>query len=283
MSKYPLPPGSAAFEIVNVFLPARKINYVANFFTHPCAAPWYVYAELFLPAFAELFITLAEFGSGDILRMAAGRPQRRFLRKLFAKGTRVAPTSAAKAVKFFWKVDFVVQKAFFWWMIADLTIDGLYKWTTMVEKTIWCQGEGILQAEATDAAPACGPNWLPFTIPDVLQNTEPWFYVGLGVSLGPSSYHSILTVSVRQSSPFTPWRNYQIQLTVVAGGETHNFVSEPVDLKIGVATDVVIAGGWRIFQASTGTISWSHRIDPHLVPVVFIEKAHIVVADEGPF
>lgn len=283
LSKYPLPPGSAAYELLNIFVPARKVNYVIKFFTHPCAAPWYVYAELAAPAFAGMFITLLEFGRGDILRMSAGRPQRRFLRKLFRKGSRVAPTNAVNALKFFWRVDFVVQKAFFWWMIADLTVDGLYKWTTMVNETIWCTGEGILQAEVLNSAQPCFNAWTGFVIPDVLQNTEPWPYIGISVGLGPSSYHAILTLSVKSNSPFNPTKNFQVRFTVVSGGEVHIFDSAPVDLKLGITTDVSVTAAWRTFAASTATISWQWRIDNHFINFVNIDVAHVIVADEGSF
>ena len=283
MSKYQLPPGSAVYEILDVFLPVRKANYVIKFFQNPCAAPWYVYVELFIPAFAEMFITLIEFGRGDILRFSAGRPQRRIFRKLFAGAKRVTPKGAAGAVKIFWQTDLVVQRALFYWMIADLTIEGLYKWTTMVNETIWCSGEGILQAEVLNSSQACHDAWLPFVVPDVLQNTAPWFYDGVHCVVPPSSYHVVISMKAKANSTLNPRLNFQMRVRVTSGGVTLEDKTEPIDLKVGEPQDVMLGFGFRIFPATTGSIAWSWRIDTAGIPLINIDDCQLAISDDGPF
>jgi hypothetical protein len=140
-----------------------KVNYVIDAWTIACDAPWYIYVETLKPALLNAFITLITFGWDDVARGYArppdphsrrrsgkrGKGKGRGLRgipELGEMGGRNLPGSSAArgatwstGLKALWRIDSVAQMALFWWLVADVTIDFAFEFTSLLYETRWCQ------------------------------------------------------------------------------------------------------------------------------------------------
>lgn len=140
-----------------------KVNFVIDAWTTGCDAPWYIYIETMKPAALAAFITLITFGWDDVFRgyfRPRGLYSRRRTGKRRGKWARAKPrfpelgeetgkklpgATEMKGKKWsglgktLWRIDAVFQQAFFWWLVADVTEDFLFEWTSLLMKSYWCQ------------------------------------------------------------------------------------------------------------------------------------------------
>lgn len=140
-----------------------KVNYVIDAWMSPCQAPWYVYIETLKPALLAGFITLLTFGWDDVFRGWArpknlgkrrtGKRKGKFSRAIprfpevgeaigrqLPAGERIQRWSDPNVTKHLWRIDGHVQRAMFWWLIADITIDLAVNWTSQLYAVQWCAG-----------------------------------------------------------------------------------------------------------------------------------------------
>jgi len=139
-----------------------KINFVIDSWTTGCEAPWYVYIETMKPAALEAFIVLISFGWADVVR-GAFRPKglgRRTGKKKgkwgkYKPGFPEVGNTLGKSLPFaeqlddyikwsngfktLWRIDNLMQAAFFMWLVADVAEDFAYNWTSPLYDSYWCQ------------------------------------------------------------------------------------------------------------------------------------------------
>jgi hypothetical protein len=143
-----------------------KVNYVITSWARPCEAPWYIYIETLWPAALEAFITLLTFGWDDVARgyfrprglnmrrtkKGKGKWRRaipRFPELGEELGKRLPGAEEVKGEKWsalgktLWRIDTVAQRALFWWLVADVTVDFAYNWTSLLYETEWCQASAL--------------------------------------------------------------------------------------------------------------------------------------------
>ncbi len=139
-----------------------KVNYVIDSWAQPCDAPWFIYIETLKPAALEAFLVLISFGWGDVIRgrfrpkglgrrtgKRKGRWAKRLPRfpeigntigKMIPIGEQIEDfASAGNKTRFLWRIDNVLQGALFWWLVADVTIDFAFNWTSLLYETEWCK------------------------------------------------------------------------------------------------------------------------------------------------
>lgn len=144
----------------------EKVNFVIESWCQPCNAPWYIYIQTLKPALLAAFITLISFGWDDVLRGYARPPgtgrrtgkrkgKRRGAKPLrFPElgemiGDKLPGSSAAKeanwsnGAKTLWRIDSVMQLGLFAWLVADVTEDFAFNWTSALYETRWCQASGL--------------------------------------------------------------------------------------------------------------------------------------------
>lgn len=152
-----------------------KVNYVIDAWSVPCEAPWYIYIETMGPAALKAFITLLTFGWDDVLRgfwrprglnpRRTGKRKGKWRRAIprFPEigeeiGKRIPGADAVKGRQWgcggrnLWRIDTALQKGFFWWLVADVTNDFAFEWTSLLYKTEWCKAAdlGRFSAESLD-------------------------------------------------------------------------------------------------------------------------------------
>lgn len=140
----------------------QAVNYVIDVWAQPCEAPWYIYAETMWPAALDALITLATFGWDDVfrgyvrpksLRARRGKKGRGFRvrgvpirfpelgeligRKLPGQN-KMATTKYATPTKSLWRIDGVLQRGMFYWLLADIAVDFAFDWSSALYATEWC-------------------------------------------------------------------------------------------------------------------------------------------------
>lgn len=153
----------------------QKANGIIKFIENPCYAPWTVYIETALPALGTAVLELMDFGLGDVVRGAlrpkglrSGKHGRR--RKPRGKhfrgipeignliGSMIPGTERARGrhitagQRHLWLVDGALQRVLWYWLVADITLDFAYNWTSAIQKSEFCQkqGNGYAQSESKE-------------------------------------------------------------------------------------------------------------------------------------
>jgi len=133
---------------------------------NPCDAPWIVYIETAFPAFLDLLISFASFGLSDIARgyfrpkrartgMHGRKAKRSGKRK--PKGIpefgekvgknlpgyeRVSARKVSQGVHTLWRIDGVIQRLLWWWLVIDVVSEFLFRWTSQLYATEYCEKAG---------------------------------------------------------------------------------------------------------------------------------------------
>jgi len=144
----------------------EKTNFVIDSWTQPCEAPWYIYIETLAPALLEAFIVLMTFGWDDVGRgyfrphgLRTRRHRRRGRRprrpgggipelgeeigKRLPGAKKVKGRKWSQTGRTLWAIDTTIQRGLFWWLVADVTNDLAYNWTTLLYETEWCAGSAL--------------------------------------------------------------------------------------------------------------------------------------------
>jgi len=150
----PPPPGDPGFF--------DKVNYVIDAWSRPCEAPWYIYVECLKPAALNAFITFITFGWSDVARGFArpkglnkrrsGKRKGKWNRRIprFPEignmlGSHLPGSDAARSAnwsigaKALWRIDGIAQHFLFWWLVADITNDFAFEFTSCLYETRWCE------------------------------------------------------------------------------------------------------------------------------------------------
>lgn len=175
-----------------------KVNYIIDAWVIACDAPFYMYVEALKPAALKAFITLLTFGWDDVLRGFArprglgtrrtgkrkGKWRRALPRfpeigdtigKALPFGHEVRGANWSQAGKALWIIDTDIQQGLFWWLVADVTLDFAYDFTSVLYASRWCewQSRGKFSWHTVGDSPIPGGIWLNLTI-DVIDYQQPW-------------------------------------------------------------------------------------------------------------
>lgn len=194
-----------------------KANFVVDFVDNPCDAPWTVYFETALPAAGRAVLMVLAFGMDDVIRGYArpggrrnpyhrrkGRKGRLRIRGIPELGEAVgshlpAPESfktrsVTQGVKNLWIVDGVMQRALWYWLLADIISEFLYEWTTTISKTEFCKGRfgSNLLAEGAGGSAIAIVGWMAILLPNVRYETGTTAWNVASGSIGPGLFNIAL-------------------------------------------------------------------------------------------
>ncbi len=221
-----------------------KVNYVIDSWAQPCDAPWYIYIETLKPAALEAFIMLLSFGWGDVIRgrfrpkglgrrtgKRKGRWAKRLPRfpeigntlgKLIPIGEQIEDFSTAGLKsRFLWRIDNVIQGALFYWLVADVTIDFAFNWTSLLYKTEWCKasGRGRFAYHNNPFPGKSAGVWhkQAYASKDYEYPLPVWLFDGGGTGAYPCTV--IASVEFRPYLAFAPPTNVQVKIFNPITGE----------------------------------------------------------------
>jgi len=281
----PVPPGDLGYF--------DKVNYVIDAWSRPCNAPWYIYVECLKPAALEAFITFISFGLGDVARGFA-RPRglnKRRSGKRKGKWSKFRPrfpeignmlggalpgseqvkgrrwSTAGKAL---WRIDGVAQRFLFWWLVADITIDFAFNFTSCLYETRWCEAsskgrfswqKGLVEVAAPDI-------WNNMAFIDLdYQFPNPFWNTTFG-DTGPNGATIAFALDYEPLFPGAPPTSYETRLIDRDTGEVWGtsgptlpdvddraiaIISFPVPPNRKFRVQLFPAGGWA--RATDGAIT----------------------------
>ncbi len=204
-----------------------KVNMVINAWARPCDAPWYIYIETLKPAALKAFLTLITFGWDDVARgyfrprglgtRRTGKRRGKWRSKIptFPEpgeewGKRLPGAEEMKgeqwsrAGKTLWRLDSLAQMGLFWWLVADVTVDFFFDWTSLLYETVWCQaaseGRFSYSTDLWQTKPGLGWWRLSFEIEDYEYDPPAWLFVS-GTS-GPSGCLAAAGISFEKHPSF---------------------------------------------------------------------------------
>lgn len=157
----------------------KKLNYIIWMSQSACGNDWTVVIKTARSAALDVLVQFLCFDLGDVARWLF-RPSRELAKKFgkiektkrgghsgfyFSKNRRRGKFSPSKWVKnrlpplkrlearkvsngvlHLWRIDGILQRFLFWWMVVDLAEDFLYRWTSSLYATERCQTKGVATA-----------------------------------------------------------------------------------------------------------------------------------------
>lgn len=255
----PVPPDLDYFD---------KVNFVIDSWAQPCDAPWYIYVSTLKPAALNAFITLITFGWDDVARGWARPPDRHARRRSGKKrgkggkwriwrlpefgdavGRHLPGSDAVKGVNWsnglrtLWRIDSVVQRHLFYWLVADVTVDFAFEWTSLLYETRWCKesARGRFSAQKRSPELVSPGFWNEIVYEDLDYEYPPptWnFAWGLVGVKGASIAYSI---DWRPQDPANPPTSFSSRLVDVDTGEVWGEEGPTLPDSNGKATHVIMA------------------------------------------
>lgn len=129
----------------------KEANFIKAMISHPCARPWFVYLELFVPAFVKMMITVVLFDIEDairahgesIVRDKKGGTKKRHGIKLKVVGRPTAVDRyAQKGLKILLVVTKPIELVGFTWLLFSAVDQFFYDWQTLLEESDFCVDRG---------------------------------------------------------------------------------------------------------------------------------------------
>jgi len=182
-----------------------KVNYVIDYIENPCDAPFLVYVETLLPAALELFVTLEEYDPKQIIRnfsrprgLRSGRHgrlgrangKRGFgipdindeIADFFKESADFEKRTISNGVKHLYQVLDILEKGLFYILLADLTTQFAYKFTSLIRRTEYCTGKHRSAGNWTKANATAIPllAWQGAGIGDIGYQHPPYLEVSPG-------------------------------------------------------------------------------------------------------
>lgn len=247
------------------FFPNEQ-NFIRSIITHPCARPWYIWAETFLPAFLELLITVTLFDVEDAIR-AHGESITRD--KAGAKGKRHSPrikTSgqptavdrwAQKGLKTLLVVTKPLETIGFTWLLYSAVDQFFFNWQTLLELSDFCKSpidSGPLQRSRGAGTVSLVVGGVPVILGNALQNRGGWANNSLGATLPEGVYQSSFTLTVL--GPIGGLTNLWIRLRTPGVFGNDITQSDPLALLHGEEGTMVVQHSFWYPLIGGGTITW---------------------------
>lgn len=204
-----------------------KVNFIEDFVQNPCDVPFLLYAKAAYKPAGKALLSLLSFGMDDVARgffrpkgLRSGRHGRkgRSARKGRGKkrigsipeigeeigkripGARKAGDPVEDAAKMLWKVDGVIQRGFYYWMIADVTTTFFYDWASAIvdARPDQCGQEPRFYRRVPEFGGVGVQPWWP------LQATELVWWEDIqgsntGANLGPGLWNVVVAATVHGS------------------------------------------------------------------------------------
>ena len=246
-------------------------NAITKFITNPCDAPWTVYLETALEPLGNLVLTLSTFGMTDVARgffrprglrsgrharrgFRGGKPRLRFrgipeggelIGKNIPGAQELSGRQVSQGVRHMWAIDGIIQRALWNWLVADVTEQFFYEWTSAIQQTEFCQA--TLAAAVLRTADGGGvlaiQDWTGLQHPDLQYSRGNIFMNPTNVFVpgGPC----VVSVGASFRNTFTAPQNYQVRLTGTDAtgnvlAESANVLVQPGDTGDAVASADVV-------------------------------------------
>ena len=249
------------------FAPKAR-NFLFNEISHPCARPWYLYVQTFIPAFLKLFITLILLQLDDVIRdyaiVRAGdapsgaRRRGSHFRKL--RGT----NQATPGQKIFrqglitvLKVTAPLEALGFVWLMYTAGDRFFYDWQGLLNMSDFCSRPAFTGPLSRTVVPiqiSSTPTGQGFGYQTLVQNRASWFTTALGALVPEGNIDIMATVEVQRN--FSDLDGVSLGIVVQIGGKTKIFKSDSRTVPVSHSIDLIVRGEVRANVGQTANIIW---------------------------
>ena len=234
--------------------------------THPCARPWFVYVELFIPAFIKLLITVAIFDVEDAIRAhgetivrdkKGGKKKRHGIRtRVVGQQTRV-DRYAMKGLKILLVVTKPIELIGFTWLLFSAVDQFFSDWQTLLENSDYCvdrgqQGPLTLQRVGGNSSIVVG--FIPVIMNIESQDRAGWPHSSLSATLPRGEYRCVFSMTV--IGPIGGVNNVIIRVRTPGAQGADITESDPLALAPGEEGDLVVSHRFFYPLVGGGTVTW---------------------------
>lgn len=247
------------------FFPNEK-NFIKTIIAHPCARPWYVWVETFIPAFLLLLLTVNLFDVEDAIR-AHGQSivqdkqkgkRKRHTPKIKVTGAgRQVTRFSQKALKTLLVVTQPLENIGFLWLLYSATDQFFFNWQTLLEKSDFC----TQPIESGPMQRSRGAGFISFTVggatiimTNALQNRGAWANNVFSVTLPEGSF--IASVSLTVKAPFSGIDPIWVGLRVVGFFGVSHFRSDPIFILPGQEASMTVSARFFLPFSGGGSMTW---------------------------
>lgn len=227
-----------------------SLNAIEDFVEYGCYPNWTVWIDTLMPALGAAILQLLDFGMGDVIRgyfrpsgtrgigigtrrpvrPKKGTPQKRRwgLRPIQLPetgnqiGKRLPGSQFFRARKvtglerYLWSIDMTVQRALWYWLVADVTSDFITNWTTAIMESEACRKDtlGTVAAEKPEPQNTTAGSWGAHLGWTTLHDDTPNLWSGAsGTLVIPQGYHAYISYQADSGAP-PAFQNDGMQLRV---------------------------------------------------------------------
>jgi len=276
-------------------------NFVKYMVSHPCAEPWTVLVETFVPCFIKFAATIYLFDINDIaierLRQIdefTSEPRRKRGKK-YGKTRAVRDVMRGKSfvtkavnpysrinqglTKTLLTVSAPLEKIGFIWLVYSASDQFFYDWTTLLQYRNYCSANantGPMQRNAPTAAGLFNTSRPSLALPFLVQNRGGWTSTQVGATLPANSYITIFSLEAKTN--FGTITNAYIWMEIhIAGILTDRVESPRVTIGPDDWTGMIANAEFNTKLAFTASLSWGMGSDDAPVGACDVLKASIVV------
>jgi len=280
-------------------------NFVRYMVSHPCAEPWSVLVETFVPCFIKFAATIYIFDINDIaierLRQIdefTSEPRRKRGKK-YGKTRAVRDVMRGKSfitkavnpysrinqglTKTLLTVSAPLERIGFIWLLYSATDQFFYDWTTLLQYRNYCGTDastGPLQRNQPVGAGLFNTSRPPLSLPFLIQNRGGWSSTQVAATLPANSYIAIFSLQAKTN--FGTITSAYLWLEIhVAGILTDRVESERQTIGPDDWLGFVCNAEFNTKLAFTATLSWGMGSDDAPVGACDIIKASIMVYTVG--
>lgn len=259
--------------------------------SHPCARPWFVYVELFVPAFIKLMITVVLFDIEDairahgesIVRDKRGGKKKRHGIKLKAVGQ---PTKVDRYAQKGLKILLVVTKPLeligFSWLLFSAVDQFFSDWQTLLENSDYCvdRGQsGPLTLQRGPGQVSILESFVPVILNINAQNRAGWAHSSISAALPFGSFKSFFALTVIGPTGDAQTIRIRIKTPGALGSDTTE--SDNLALPVGEEGSMVVQHNFTFPLIGGGTITW--EVGGVTIPIgIETVKGHMTVFRDLP-
>lgn len=244
----------------------HEANFIKRQLTHPCARPWYIWVETFLPAFIKLLITVNLFDVEDAIRShgkkisgpSKGRTGKRHTPRIKTQGRLLVPERwQQRGLRTLLVVTQPLELIGLTWLIFSSVDQFFYDWQTLLDLSDFCKNpiqSGPLQVSRGPGTVSIVESFVPVIMPITDQDRASWNPGLLSVDLPEGIYSAVFALTV--IGPIGGVNNVLIRLRTPGSLGADVTVSDPLALTQGEEGSLVVRHDFFYPIIGGGTLTW---------------------------
>jgi hypothetical protein len=116
-----------------------RLNYITRMYSETCGDNWYLWIETAIEGLPKLVYSLLAISKVDVIKEVLEHKYGCGLRQAIGSGKNAPRTAAQKAKFFFWKIEGVRGRLFWYWLIIESVTAYVIEWQSIVIREQRCE------------------------------------------------------------------------------------------------------------------------------------------------